>query len=160
MVGVISDSHDNVPMLRKAVSLFQSSGCELVVHAGDFVAPFAAQELRALGCPVKAVFGNCDGEKMGLEKALEGWGEIQEAPFVFDYSGRRFLLTHYHFSVGKYAATGNYDIIIFGHTHKPEVRKDNRILLVNPGESGGWLSGKATIALLDLPKLEAEVVYL
>ena len=71
MIGVMSDSHDNVTQVRKAVTLFKDAGCDLVLHAGDVVAPFAARELEALGCPVKAVFGNCDGEKQGLEMALE-----------------------------------------------------------------------------------------
>ncbi len=160
MVGVIADSHDNVNQLRKAVSLFKRAGCKLVLHAGDFIAPFAARELRGLDCPVKAVFGNCDGEKTGLEKALEGFGEIAEAPLIFEHSGRRLLLVHYHFSVGQYVVSGNYNVIVFGHTHKPESRQENGVLVLNPGEAGGWLSGKATVALLDLEKLEAEIVPL
>ncbi|MGQ9673074.1 MAG: metallophosphoesterase [Candidatus Aminicenantales bacterium] len=160
MIGVISDSHDNVTMVRRAVALLKRANCELVLHAGDFVAPFAARELAALHCPVKAVFGNCDGEKIGLEKALEGFGEIEEAPLLFTHSGRKILLVHYHFSVGKYAASGNYDAIVFGHTHKPEIKKDGQTLLLNPGEAGGWLSGKATAALLNLENLEAEIVSL
>ncbi len=160
MIGVMADSHDNLAQLRKAVSLFKSAGCKLVLHAGDFIAPFAARELRALGCPVKAVFGNCDGEKTGLEKALEGFGEIAEPPLIFDQSGRRLILVHYHFSVGQYAVSGNYDIIVFGHTHKPESRKENGVLVLNPGEAGGWLSGKSTVALLDLEKMGAEIVPL
>ncbi len=160
MIGVMSDSHDNVTMIRRAVALFKDAGCDLVLHAGDIIAPFAARELGALGCPIKAVFGNCDGEKIGLEKALEGSGEVKEAPFVFVHSGRKFLLVHYHFSVGKYATSGNYDIVIFGHTHKPELKKEEKTLVLNPGEAGGWLTGKGTVALLDPDKLEAEIIAL
>lgn len=160
MIGVMSDSHDNVTMIRRAVSLFKDNGCGLVIHGGDIIAPFAARELEALGCPIKAVFGNCDGETLGLEKSLEGFGEIKEAPFVFAHAGRKFLLVHYHFSVGKYAASENYDVIIFGHTHKPELRKKGKTLVLNPGEAGGWLTGKCTVALLDPEKLEAEVIAL
>jgi putative phosphoesterase len=160
MIGVMSDSHDNVPQIRKAVALFKNAGCELVLHAGDVVAPFAAKELAALGCPVKAVFGNCDGEKQGLEMALEKIGEIQDAPLLFAHGGREILLVHYHFSVATYASSGRYDVIIFGHTHKPDIRKEGKILLLNPGEAGGWLTGKSTVALLDSDKLEAEIVAL
>ena len=79
----MADSHDNLFAVKKAVQLFKDSGCELAIHAGDFVAPFAARELENLNCPVKAVFGNCDGEKKGLEKALSSFGEIQESPLFF-----------------------------------------------------------------------------
>ena len=160
MVGVMSDSHDNVTMVRKAVAVFKDAGCDLVFHAGDVVAPFAARELAGLGCPVKAVFGNCDGEKQGLEAALEKFGEIKEAPLIVGHGGRQVFLVHYHFSVAAYAASGKYDVIVFGHTHKPAVQKEGNTLLLNPGETGGWLTGKSTVALLDLDRLEAEIIPL
>jgi uncharacterized protein len=160
MIGVMSDSHDNLTMIRRAVSIFNEAACDLVVHAGDIVAPFAVKELAALDCRVKAVFGNCDGEKIGLEKALESFGEIQEAPLAFSHAGKECLVCHYHFSVPEYIASGKYDIVVFGHTHKPEVRKQGKTLAVNPGETGGWLTGKSTVALLDPATLRTEIVAL
>jgi putative phosphoesterase len=160
MIGVMSDSHDNVTQIRKAVALFKDARCDLVVHAGDVIAPFAARELAALECHVKAVFGNCDGEKAGLEKALEFFCEIKEAPLVFVHEGKQFLLCHYHFSVATYAALGTYDVIVFGHTHKPIIQKEGKTLLLNPGETGGWLTGKSTVALLNPESLQAEIVPL
>ena len=70
------------------------------------------------------------------------------------------LLVHYHFSVAAYAASGKYNVIVFGHTHKPAVQREGKTLLLNPGETGGWLTGKGTVALLDLERLEAEIVPL
>jgi putative phosphoesterase len=160
IVGIMSDSHDNLPAVKKAVRFFQEMKCRLVIHAGDFVAPFAARELGLLGCPVKSVFGNCDGEKRGLEKALHPFGEIKEAPFVFSHSGREILLVHVPFSIKKHSATRQYDVIIFGHTHKPKVEKKDGSLLINPGETGGWVSGKTTVAVLDTEIGEAEIVAL
>lgn len=160
MIGVMSDSHDNVTQVRRAVALFKDAGCDLVLHAGDVVAPFAAREMAALGCPVKAVFGNCDGEKQGLEMAFEKLGEIQDAPLLFSHGSRQILLVHYHFSVATYASSGKYDVIIYGHTHKPDIRKEGKTLLLNPGEAGGWLTGKSTVALLTPENLEAEIVPL
>jgi hypothetical protein len=160
MIGVMADSHDNLTAVKKAVALFKDAKCGLVIHAGDFVAPFAARELEALDCPVKAVFGNCDGEKIGLEKALEAFGEVKEAPSAFAHAGKNYLICHFQFSVDSYSALGKYDIIIFGHTHKPEIRKQGKTTLLNPGETGGWLSGKSTVALLDPATLEAEIISL
>ncbi len=156
----MSDSHDNLPAVRKAVRFFQDMKCCLVIHAGDFVAPFAARELSPLTCPVKAVFGNCDGEKKGLEEALHPFGEIKEAPFVFSQGGKEILILHVPYSIKKYAATGRYDVIIFGHTHKPEVERRNGSLLINPGETGGWVSGKSTVAVLDTGNWEPEITIL
>jgi putative phosphoesterase len=160
MIGIMADSHDNVNAVRRAVRFFNDTECGLVIHAGDIVAPFSARELGNLSCQVKAVFGNCDGEKEGLKKSFEGFGEIKEAPFIFSQNRQRFLITHVHFSVPHYAASGEHDVLIFGHTHKPEIRREEGTLLINPGETGGWLSGRHTVVLLNPETLETELVVL
>jgi len=154
----MADSHDNLPSIKQAVRIFKEAGCKLVIHAGDFVAPFAARELENLGCPVKAVFGNCDGEKQGLEKALHPFGEIKKAPLLFSHQNLRFLVMHVSARLDSHISSGRFDVIIFAHTHKPELRKKKRTLVINPGETGGWLSGKSTAALLDPRTLSAEII--
>jgi hypothetical protein len=160
MIGLLSDSHDNLDRIRAAVRLFNDAGCDLVVHAGDFVAPFAADELRGLRVPVKAVFGNCDGERAGLVRSFQGLGEIAAAPLAFEHAGRRFGLCHLDSAVAALVASRDFDVIIFGHTHRPLIERRDGILLVNPGEAGGWLRGKSTAALLDPASLEAEIIAL
>lgn len=160
MIGIMSDSHDNLPAVKQAIRLFNDAQCKLVIHAGDFIAPFAARELGNLHCPVKAVFGNCDGEKRGLEKEFAVFGEIKEAPLIFNFSDLGFLVTHIHVSVDSYLSSGKYDVIVFGHTHKPEIKQKEETLLVNPGETGGWVSEKSTVSLLDPVKRWAEIVTL
>ncbi len=160
IVGIMSDSHDNRGAVKRAVSFFNGAECSLVIHAGDFVAPFTASELEALNCPVKAVFGNCDGEKNGLKQTLQGWGDIRDEPFRFAWGDIRFLLTHTHYRLHEYICSEKFDILIYGHTHKPEIRMERHGLIVNPGETGGWLSGKNTAALLDISQLQAEIVSL
>ena len=160
MIGVLADSHDNLDAIRRAVRLFTDAKCDLVIHAGDFVAPFAAMELRSLSCPVRAVYGNCDGEKKGLAAAFDGMGEISAAPLFFEHSGLRFLVTHLNAPVRGYIRGKRCDVLIYGHTHKPEIRRENGILIINPGEAGGWVHGKSTVALLDPSGLLAEIIPL
>ena len=153
----MADSHDTLRAIKKAVRLFNEERCSLVIHAGDFVAPFAAREMQSLKCRVRAVFGNCDGEKQGLEKAFQPLGEIREAPLAFKNSDLNFLVVHLDFPLEPYLSSGEYDVLVFAHTHKAEIRKEERILLINPGETGGWLSGKSTVALLDPKALSAKI---
>jgi putative phosphoesterase len=160
MIGILADSHDNLVMIRRAVGLFNDIGCDLVIHAGDFVAPFAAAELRNLGCPVRAVYGNCDGEKAGLAKAFEGMGEIREAPFMFSHGGLSFLVSHLDGPVPGHVAAPTSDVIVFGHTHKPLSEKRDGIILINPGEAGGWLQGKSTVALFDPKSMTVDIIPL
>lgn len=160
VIGIMADSHDNLVSVRRAVQLFNDTECNLVIHAGDFVAPFAARELSSLKCPVRGVFGNCDGEKKGLVRAFVPFGKIEEAPFVFNHEGLTFLVVHLNFSLKSYLSSGKYDVLVFAHTHKPEVRMEKETLLINPGETGGWLSGKSTIALLDSKTISVEIINL
>jgi putative phosphoesterase len=160
MIGILSDSHDNLDRVRAAVRLFNDAGCDLVIHAGDFVAPFTADELRNLRAPVKAVFGNCDGEKAGLVRAFQGIGEIADGPLAFTHAGLRFVVVHLDTSAATQAASGLFDVVVFGHTHRPLVESRDGVLVVNPGEAGGWTSGKSTVALFEPAARAADIMIL
>lgn len=158
MVGILSDSHDNLTAMKRAVKMFRNAGCGLVIHAGDFVAPFAARELAEAGCPVKAVYGNCDGEKHGLNLALEPFGRIQAAPLKFEHEGLRFAVVHLDSHAQTLISMGVYDVVVYGHTHRGEVRRAGKTLVINPGETGGWLYGKSTAVLFDPKTGNAETI--
>jgi putative phosphoesterase len=160
VIGILADSHDNLTAVRRAVSLFRDCGCKLIIHAGDFVAPFAARELEKAGCPVRAVFGNCDGERRGLEAVLGPPNEIRDEPFSFKYSGKTFLLIHRHERLESLLAEHSPGVLIYGHTHKMDIRKATGTLIINPGEAGGWLSGRSTAVLLDSVSWQAEILSL
>ena len=68
LIGVISDTHDNLPMIEKAVKRLNEEKVELVLHAGDYVAPFVIPKFKALNCKLIGVFGNNDGDHELLRK--------------------------------------------------------------------------------------------
>jgi len=160
MIGLLSDTHDNLDRVRAAVRLFNDAGCDLVIHAGDFVAPFAADELRNLRAPVKAVYGNCDGERAGLARAFQGLGEIADGPLAFRHAGLRFVVCHLEGTAAPFFLAKTCDVIVSGHTHRPLVELRDGVLLVNPGEACGWVRGQGTVALLDPAARTADIVTL
>ena len=162
-IGVVADSHDNIPMIRKAVEVFNARKVDYVLHAGDYVAPFAVKEFLRSEARLIGVFGNNDGEKKGIGKLC---GDVYKPPYSIVLGGKKILLTH-DISSLKQELRDTSDVIIFGHTHKPEIIKEkpsaelgSKPLYINPGECGGWLSGKGTVSILDLKLLEAEIVTL
>ncbi len=155
-IGVMADSHDNVPQIRRVVELFNDEQVGLVVHAGDFVAPFAVRPLHDLRCRVLAVFGNNDGERIGLANQFGGIGEVHPNLGAATAAGRRIAVVHYPELAQPLARSGDYDLVVFGHTHEVEERVEKGLLL-NPGEVGGWLSGRSTAALVDLESLQVEI---
>lgn len=72
ILGILADTHDNLPKIEKAVKLFNKNKVDFVLHAGDFVAPFAISALKGLSCGWQGVFGNNDGEKEGLSRIWRG----------------------------------------------------------------------------------------
>jgi len=161
-VGILSDSHDNLPRLAEAVEAFRAAGVVHVIHAGDFVAPFALPPLRQAGVPVTAVFGNNDGERLVLKARFDSFGWTLAPKFAFpEVAGVRFAVHHEDDPVEALAASGLYAVVVYGHTHQVDIRRTgNGTLVVNPGETGGWLTGRATCVVLDLATLEPELIDL
>ena len=56
------------------------------------------------------------------------------------------------------AKSNQYDLVIYGHTHKVNFYKEGKTTVINPGECGGWLTGQGTIAILDLFDLNVRFI--
>jgi len=157
-LGIISDTHDNVPMIKKAVEFFNSADVDLVLHAGDYVSPFSLKPFFLLECDFMGVWGNNDGDKIALQNMAQG--KIENSPHIETYGQKKILLGHYFETLEALVTSQVFYLIIYGHTHKPEIRQDGDTLVVNPGECGGWLEGRSTIAVVDLENQKAEIIDL
>ena len=159
IIGLITDTHDNKVSVEKAVALFNTQDVGLVLHGGDYIAPFNARWMASLNAPMIGVFGNNDGEKFGLRTLFESLGPIHRAPYVVTHGGKRILMLHEPDEVDALAQSGAYDVIFYGHTHEIDVR-EGQTLVVNPGEAGGWVTGRSTVGVLDLEAMAVEIVDL
>lgn len=157
-IGVISDTHDRLPPLRRAVAMFRQLGCEAIFHAGDFIAPFAARLISSevLPTPVYCVYGNNDGERAGLKKILP---QVQDGPLTVRLGGRTIVMHHF-IDWLKPADCAKADVVISGHTHEVVNETREGKLFLNPGECCGWVNEVCTVAILDLDTLKAEIVQI
>lgn len=158
----MADSHDDLEAIKRAVRVFNEEQADLVIHAGDLISPFTAPEFMKLDCPFQAVFGNNDGERDGLRIAyrdlcsLEDFKEMQ-------VDGRRIAVIHgsNQTLVDAIALCGKYDVVIRGHSHQVQITGGNGgALIINPGETCGYLSGDETVILMDPRDLSYKVAYL
>ena len=158
-IGIMADSHDNVPMIERACELFNSHEVVMVLHAGDYIAPFALKPLNhILQCDYRGVFGNNDGEQVGLHKITDN--RLHPSPAEFDVGAWKVLVAHEMPMVEAVATSEKYRLIAYGHTHSPDVQVQGHTLVVNPGECGGWLHGRCTVAIARLDTLKAEIIDL
>ncbi len=159
LIGIMSDSHDNMNAIRKAVDFFNGKNVDIVLHAGDYVSSFTAQEFSKLKMKLVGVFGNNDGDKPYLLERFKNIGELRQDPFEIELDGKKIVLMHQPKFIDQLLKDKNYDIVIYGHTHKIDIRKDSA-LVINPGECGGWLTGRSTVAILDTKNLTPEIIDL
>ena len=157
-LGVMADSHDNMDLLESAVDLFRKEDVDLVLHAGDFISPLVAEPLAGLGSDLIGVFGNNDGDRLFLRRRFreEGVGKIERGPHRLELGGRTVLLMHEPRLLEVLDSSPVPDLIVYGHTHDVDVR-DEDPLVINPGEVGGWLTGRSTVGLVDLAEMQAEI---
>jgi len=155
-IGIMADTHDHCDNIRKAVSFFNKQNVEQVIHAGDVVAPFTYEEFKFLKAPIVMIFGNNDGEKIGLQKKFK---TIYLPPYECEFDGKRFVILHEPNSLNSIIAGRLFCYIIYGHIHKVDVRKGD-VTVINPGEVCGWVSVKSTIVVLDTKTNEVDVYEL
>lgn len=157
-VGILSDSHDDLDVLAKAIELFNAEGVVQVLHAGDIISPFTFDLFRGLRAPLGGVYGNNDGDRLLLRERSKGALHVQ--PHFVTLGGARGVIVHEPPLVGALARSGDFDLVVYGHTHEPELRLEGSCLVLNPGKAARLNKGRATVALYETETREARIVEL
>ncbi len=164
--GVLSDIHDNLPMLEKAIKRFSDEKAEALVFCGDFCSPFAAKMLAESGLPVHAIFGNNDGDRFHIQKMCAGFSNIRfygeyigDMDSQLQLDGLKIGVSHYPFYAKTMIKTGWYDCVFYGHSHQAEKQKFGNALLLNPGEVAG-VFGLPSIGVVDAASRSSSIITL
>jgi uncharacterized protein len=161
-IGLISDTHDNIENIEKAVGEFKNRRVDIVLHAGDFVSPIAVESFA--GVKLVGILGNNDTDIPGLRSAFNKiHGELKGEIFEAVYDGMKLVIYHGISSLKKecLVKSGKYDMVIYGHTHRKVSNKVGRTIVVNPGAAKGWFFGfYSTIAVFDTHSRIIEFVNL
>jgi len=159
-IGIISDTHDHHKNVLAAIQIFKDKLVEYVLHAGDIVSPFTAKSFSDLdNAQFIAVFGNNEGEKLLLTSVIHGFGgEIHEYCFKGEIDDQKIFMTHTHHSLEEIIGSQIYDLVVYGHTHKQDIRQEGKTLVINPGEATDWITGSASIVILETKDMSWEVI--
>ena len=153
-VGIISDTHDNVPAVDAAMGAFETRDVDVVIHCGDFIAPPVIPHLDRSGIDVHAVRGNNDGEREGLVAAFDALdgGTLHGRFAELTFGGRTFAVLHGEEKpvIESLAASGAYDYVVHGHWHVREERVVDETTVINPGAQFPTVpSEHRTVAILE-----------
>lgn len=158
MIGIISDTHENVVMIKKAVEILKSKNPEVVLHLGDVISPGTTKLFS--GLKIKFIKGNCDGDTAGIKRIAEGYGGEFLGEFAeIEIKGKSFALIHggNRERLNELINSQIYDYVLHGHTHRKRNERIGKTRVVNPGNFyPGHLDHG--FALLDLEKDEVEFV--
>lgn len=134
VIGIVSDTHEDVRMIRKAVRIFKERLPAFVVHCGDIISPPVLEHFA--GVPLRLVYGNNDGERSGLKKKCAELGFVDiDDTVTFTHAGRSFFVNHgTRLSTIEEAADSQlYDYVLHGHTHEQRNELRGKTRIINPG---------------------------
>lgn len=165
-IGVISDTHvpDRVSALHPdIIPSFKELNVNMIVHAGDISSPVVIRQLEE-AAPVHYVQGNRDWWRF-KDLPAEKWLNINEVRIMISHGhgrlstylwekipiiffGYRFERFYKKFS----KAINEFDIVIFGHSHRAENKWVDGKLFFNPGSASdfGYLKQGPSIGLIEI----------
>ena len=173
-VGLISDTHDNLPNLGAALEVLRAEGVRTILHCGDICGP---EIIRTLVNPPAEV---SDGTQSNGFDAWISQGNMDRhvglARVVGEGFGRGRLLWLQKLTLGGYPlamihgdndevlrgliASGEYAYVFHGHTHRRRDQVMGRTRVINPGALGGMRRETRSFCILDLAAGKARFVRL
>jgi putative phosphoesterase len=160
-IGIISDTHGNIPATEKAARHFLKEKVGSVLHCGDIggfdtLAELAAV-LQPLDIQIYAVFGNVDTysgdwkffpSNIGVQ-LLGRFGEVT-------FGGKSMAILHSddRSLFLKTVESGEYDFIFTGHSHEVHDYTVGQTRCINPGTAGRGAPNTCAVLDLSTGKLE------
>ena len=121
-MGILSDTHG----LLRAEVVSALSDCDIIIHAGDVGDSTVLEELGRIA-PVHAVKGNTDMGK---------WAQALPLTDCIEFQGHFIYVLHEIDRLDLDPGAAKFEMVIFGHSHEPELKKKDSVIYLNPGSAG------------------------
>jgi len=133
-LAILSDIHDNVWKLDGALD--RARGADAMICCGDLCSPFIVHQLgRGFAGPIHVIFGNNDGDLFRITANAAQYPQIKIHGEMMrgEFGGQRIAANHYDNIARAIAASGEFDVVCYGHNHVYDVSRVGRTLAINPG---------------------------
>lgn len=162
-LAVISDIHDNLPNLKKALDLIKKEKIDYLICTGDVQSLEGWQILNNLELPTWAVLGNADHEHFDFTQLQEKITNIKlfANVGVADIENKKIIFAHYPntLKTALEKSKTKYDLALHGHTHQPWEESWQETKILNPGNIAN-IHYAPTFAIINLGSLEATLILL
>jgi len=161
LVGVVSDTHNNIKNVENIINIFNKEEVNLVIHTGDISKAETLRLFSRLDCPMVGVFGNNDRFEKGLKEVCYEYNfNFQDPPLSLTLEDKKIAIFHEPELIDGYIKEHiDVQLIIHGHTHRYREESLNDIIFFNPGESAGSLEGKNALGIINLDNLEIKRIF-
>lgn len=162
-IAICSDSHDNFVNITKFLSYCRKNKIEKILHCGDWCAPSVLKFFREkFKGEIYGVYGNVHADDKTMQKFAKTYTiKLKLELLNVKFDKIKTIITHFPDVAKVLAETGKYQIVFYGHNHKPWMEKINDTYMINPGTLAGMFQ-RATFAVYDTEtkKLELKIVDL
>lgn len=161
LIGVVSDTHNNISNIQEIVSIFNKKKVGHVIHTGDITNSNSLKALSKLDCPLTFVFGNNDRGEVNLKEAAKIYNyQCDEPPLSIFIENRKITIFHEPDPISLFLTKNkDIDFIFHGHTHRFRKEIQDKTIIFNPGECAGLIKGKNAIGIVDLVTCEIERIF-
>jgi phosphoesterase, MJ0936 family len=161
LIGVVSDTHNNINNILNIVKIFNEESVDLVVHTGDISKPRSLKLFSGLNCSMLGVYGNNDRNEAGLKETCKELGfKFKEPPYLVKLEDKKIAIFHEPDNIEDYIKTDrNVDLVLHGHTHRYKKEIIDNVIYFNPGESAGLMKGKNALGIVNLKNLEIRRIF-
>lgn len=153
-IGVISDTHGEATLVRRAMGVFKEMGVERIIHCGDLCTPSQVKLFSEI--PTDFVYGNCDaGVRMTIGMQIEEFGGTHHGDFgSLELEGKKIAFLHGQRQqvLDGVIDSGEWDLVCYGHTHKFHYGMVGNTVVLNPGALQRR-SEAPGVACVDLPEM-------
>lgn len=139
---IVSDTHGNAKNFKKVLDFVNKENIKLILHCGDIGTPeYLKEVLKDFDGKFFGVLGNMDNDYNNLDidyneiKNVKIENRVLEIPI----DKKQIAITHYPKTAKILAESGIYQLVFYGHTHRPWEELVNNCRLVNPGEVAGQI---------------------
>lgn len=150
-IAIISDVHNNLVNLKKVLDYCASNAIEKIICCGDLASIETLDFLNDnFSGEILYTFGNMDNDflknyffknnQFKKTKIFKEFGEMSfEVGLQADRSPTSIKIAFVHFPrIAKgLCRTGKYDVVFYGHSHKPWQENIGKCVMLNPGNVAG-----------------------
>lgn len=154
-IGILSDTHNDLPATRRALDLLVAHGANGLVHCGDAgedVVDLISAVCQTYRLRAYIALGNCDRYPPGDYRFAANPPDIERsAQPEFEVDGQRCTVLHGHDPrrLESIVASGEFAYVFTGHTHRPRDEHIGPTRILNPGSCARPRLGPPTVVLLD-----------